>query len=125
MYKMDYIKWVYKGASGLYPTYNRFLVNLSKGGGDATSTKEIDPNTKSFIENGFSLDEAKGGASYLDENTTIVSTNFGKGTMTTSGYARQVKLWKRGTPIKDAQLIFEGDTTDVSSFGYMLRDGTA
>jgi prolyl oligopeptidase PreP (S9A serine peptidase family) len=28
----DNIKWVYKGAVGLYPSYNRFLVSLSKGG---------------------------------------------------------------------------------------------
>lgn len=123
MSKKDNIKWVYKGASGLYPKYERFMVYLSKGGGDATITREFDPATKSFIENGFRLDEAKGGASYLDENTAIVSTNFGKGTMTTSGYPRQVKLWKRGTPLTDAKLVFEGDTTDVSSSGYVLRDG--
>lgn len=122
MSKRDNVKWVYKGASGLYPTYNRFIVNLSKGGGDATIAREFDPNTKSFIENGFTLAEAKGGASYFDENYAIVSTNFGKGTMTTSGYPRQVKLWKRGTLLKDAKLIFEGDSTDVSSGGYVLRD---
>lgn len=123
MSKKDNVKWVYKGATGLYPKYDRFIVNLSRGGGDATISKEFNPATKSFIENGFSLDEAKGGASYLDENTVIVSTNFGPGTMTTSGYPRQVKLWKRNTPLKDAKLIFEGDTTDVSSFGYVMRDG--
>ena len=123
MSKKDNIKWVYKGANGLYPKYERFMVYLSKGGGDATITREFDPATKSFIENGFQLGEAKGGASYLDENTAIVSTNFGKGTMTTSGYPRQVKIWKRGTPLQDAKLIFEGDTTDVSSSGYVMRDG--
>src|ERR1035438_377582 len=35
MAKDDSIKWVYKGAEGLYPDYNRFLISLSKGGGDA------------------------------------------------------------------------------------------
>jgi len=43
--------------------------------------------------------------------------------MTTSGYPRQVKLWKRGTGIKTAKLIFEGKDTDVSSYGYRMRDG--
>ena len=42
-----------KGSSGLYPDYNRFLVELSKGGGDAVITKEFDVNKKQFIENGF------------------------------------------------------------------------
>lgn len=122
--KKDDIKWVFKGTNGLYPNYNRFLVSLSKGGGDAVIIKEFDVNKKEFIENGFSLDEAKGSASYLDENTLIVETDFGEGTMTTSGYPRQVKLWKRGTPLKDAQLIYEGETTDVSAGGYLMRDGS-
>ena len=122
MSKTDNIKWVYKGAGGLYPKYNRFLVRLSKGGGDAVITREFDVTTKSFVENGFYMDEAKGGGGYWDENTLIVSTDFGNGTMTTSGYPNQVKLWKRGTQLKDAQLIFQGDTTDVSSSGFRFRD---
>lgn len=124
MSKRDSVKWVYKGASGLYPTYNRFLISLSKGGGDAVIIREFDVNTKSFMENGFIIDESKGGASYLDENTLVVSSNFGEGTMTTSGYPRQTKLWKRGTLLKDAPLIHEGDKTDVGTWGYVLRDGS-
>ncbi|PWK17937.1 prolyl oligopeptidase family serine peptidase [Xanthomarina spongicola] len=120
----DDIKWVYKGSSGLYPDYNRFLVRLSKGGGDAVVTKEFDVNSKQFLEYGFKVDESKGSSSYVDENTLIITTDFGKGTLTTSGYPRQVKLWKRGTPLKDAQQIFEGDTTNVQVFGYVLRDGS-
>jgi len=122
--KKDDIKWVYKGASGLYPSYNRFLVELSKGGGDAVIIKEFDVNSKKFIKNGFFIDEAKGSASYVDKNTLIVSSDFGKGTMTTSGYPRQVKTWKRGTLLKDAQLIYEGETSDVGTWGGVLRDGT-
>jgi len=123
MSKKDSVKWVFKGAQGLYPKYEKYIVNLSKGGGDATVKKEFDVNTKSFIENGFKMDESKGSASYLDDNTLIVSSDFGKGTMTNSGYPRQVKLWKRGTELKDAKLIFEGDVEDVASAGYNLRDG--
>lgn len=123
MSKKDSVKWVYKGSSGLYPKYNRFLVNLSKGGGDAVIVREFDVAAKSFIKDGFYLPESKGGASYLDENTAIISTNFGENTMTSSGYPRQVKLWARGTTLKDAKLIHEGDVADVSSWGYVMRDG--
>ena len=122
--KKEDIKWVYKGTSGLYPSYDRFLVELSKGGGDAVVIKEFDVKTKQFIEDGFYMDEAKGSASYVDENTLIVSTDFGEGTTTTSGYPNQVKLWKRGTPLKDAQLIYEGQTSDVGTWGGVMRDGT-
>jgi len=122
MSKKDNIKWVFKGASGLYPNYTKFLIQLSKGGGDAVVIKEFDADKKQFIENGFFIDEAKGSAGYVDDNTLIVSTNFGEGTVTTSGYPNQVKLWKRGTLLKDAQLIFEGQSSDVRSFGTVLRD---
>ena len=120
----DDIKWVYKGSSGLYPNYNRFLIELSKGGGDAVVVKEFDVTTKQFIENGFLIEESKGSASYIDENTLIVTSDFGEGTMTTSGYPRQVKLWKRGTSLNDAQLIYEGETSDVGAWGGVLRDGS-
>jgi prolyl oligopeptidase len=122
--KNDDIKWVYKGSSGLYPSYDRFLVELSKGGGDAVVIKEFDVNKKQFIENGFYIDEAKGSASYVDENTLIVSSDFGEGTTTTSGYPNQVKLWKRGTPLKEAQLIYEGQTSNVGTWGGVMRDGS-
>lgn len=119
----DKAKWVFKGAEGLFPQYNRFLVSLSNGGGDAVVIKEFDVEKKQFVENGFQIEEAKGSASYLDENTLVVQTNFGPGTMTTSGYARQVKIWKRGALLKDAQLVFEGQNTDVAVSGGLLRDG--
>lgn len=122
--KKDDIKWVYKGSSGLYPDYNRFLIKLSKGGGDAVVTKEFDVNKKQFIENGFFIEESKGSTSYVDKNTLIVSSDFGEGTMTTSGYPRQVKLWERGTPLKDAQLIYKGESSDVGTWGGVYRDGS-
>ena len=112
----DNVKWVFKGAGGLYPNYTKFLVNLSKGGGDAVIVKEFDADKKEFVENGFYLPEAKGGASWIDENTLMVSTDFGAG-MTTSGYPKQVKIWKRGTDLKDAKLVFEGNDTDMGIYG--------
>ncbi len=115
----DGIKWVYKGASGLYPEYNKFLVSLSKGGGDAVIIREFDVRTKSFVDNGFFLPEAKGGASWIDENTLMVSTDFGEG-VTTSGYPTQAKIWKRGTNLKNALEIFKGEENDMGIWGYAM-----
>ncbi len=119
----DGIKWVYKGASALYPEYKRFMVSLSKGGGDAVVWKEFDTETKTFIIGGFELPEAKGGVSWVDENTLFVSTDFGNG-MTTSGYPKEVRLWKRGTPLSNAEKVFEGKETDmsVSAFAYHTKN---
>ena len=45
---------------------------------------------------------------WRDEDTLWVGTDFGPGSLTTSGYPRIVKLWKRGTPLSAAKTIFEG-----------------
>jgi prolyl oligopeptidase len=94
--------WVWKGVSGLPPEYNRFMVSLSRGGGDAIVAREFDATTKQFVENGFTLKEAKSDVAWRDENSLWIGTDFGKGTLTTSGYARIAKLWKRGTPLSSA-----------------------
>jgi prolyl oligopeptidase len=117
------VKWVFKGAEGLYPDNQRFLISLSDGGGDAIEIREFDAMTKTFIQDGFYLPEAKGSASYVDKNMLIISSDFGPGTMTTSGYPNQVKLWKRGTPLSEATLIMEGQTSDVGTWGSVFRDG--
>jgi len=114
-------KWVYKGASGLYPDYNLYMVRLSRGGGDAVVMREFDVNTKHFVKDGFYLPEAKGSVSWKDENTLIVSTDFGEGTTTESGYPRISKLWKRGTELSKAETLFEGKVTDVGVWSYVVN----
>ncbi len=105
--------WVYKGASGLYPDYMLYLVNLSRGGGDAVVVREFDASKRQFVKDGFSLPEAKGSVSWKDRDTVYVQTDFGPGSMTTSGYPRVTKLWKRGTPLSEARTVFEGESADV------------
>src|ERR1019366_3355379 len=68
---------------------------------------------KKLAKDVFPLVEAKTDASYLDDDTGLFATDFGKGSLTNSGYARIVKLWKRGTPIASARMLFEGKVTDV------------
>lgn len=106
--------WSYKGVTVLEPDYDVGLVKLSRGGGDAVVIREFDLEKKAFVENGFRLDEAKTRVSWLDRNTLLVGTDFGPGSLTASGYPRQVKIWKRGTPLAEAQLLFEGEQSDVS-----------
>lgn len=120
----DSVKWVYKGVNGLYPDYNRFIIRLSKGGGDATVKMEFDVEKKKFVENGFYIKESKSRVRYLDENTLLLSSDLDENEKTTSGYPRRVRLWERGTLLKESEIIYEGDTTDVISYGFTLRDGS-
>ncbi len=106
--------WVWARASMLRPDYKRCLISLSRGGADATVTREFDLETGKFVPDGFERPESKGGMGWIDRDTAYVFTNFGEGSMTKSGYPRIVKEWKRGTPLADARTIYEGVADDMS-----------
>ncbi|HUJ47340.1 MAG TPA: prolyl oligopeptidase family serine peptidase [Rhizomicrobium sp.] len=108
----EHENWVWKGGD-CEPSLTHCLVGLSRGGGDAVVVREFDLATKSFLKDGFALTEAKSSFSYIDDNTVLFGTDFGPGSLTTSGYPRIVKLWKRGTPIANAKTVYEGQSSDV------------
>jgi prolyl oligopeptidase len=109
--------WVWHGAQCLHPDYEKCLVSLSRGGADADVVREFNAKTKTWVEGGFFLPEAKNSVAWVDENTITLGSDFGPGSMTDSGYPRLVKEWKRGTPLAEARTIFEGKQTDVSAWG--------
>ena len=108
--KAENENWVFKGSS-CAPGETRCLVRLSRGGGDAVVTREYDLATMKLMTDGFSLHEAKLDLEYVDGDTILYAT--AKDGETASGYARTVKLWKRGTPIAAAPLVYEGIKEDV------------
>jgi prolyl oligopeptidase len=112
--------WVWKGAE-CAPSQTRCLVRLSRGGGDAVVVREFNPASKSFIADGFALPEAKLDVSYVDDDTVLFGTDFGKGTLTNSGYPRIIKLWKRGTKVADAKQVAEGKVEDVALGTFVSR----
>jgi prolyl oligopeptidase len=120
--KAENDNWVWKGSTCLYPTYDRCLVSLSRGGADAVVIREFDVTTKSFVKDGFALPEAKGSASFVDRDTLYVQTDFGPGTMTASGYARLTKIWQRGTPVASARTVFEGQMADISVSASVVKE---
>ena len=113
--KSENENWVWAGSSSLPPKYERCLVSLSRGGGDARVVREFDMKSKQFVADGFNLPEAKSETTWRDENTLYVGTDFGPGSLTDSGYPRVVKRWSRGTPLAAATTVFEGEKTDVSA----------
>jgi prolyl oligopeptidase len=68
------------------------------------------------------LPESKGSASWRDADTIYIDRDFGPGTLTTSGYPRQVKEWKRGTPLAEAKLVFEGKEADVGVSANVIHE---
>jgi prolyl oligopeptidase len=86
---------------------SRALVSLSRGGSDAVTLREFDLDAKSFVADGFVLPEAKSGAEWADADTLLFWSAMGDGMITSSGYARTVRLWSRGEPIEQARAIFK------------------
>jgi prolyl oligopeptidase len=110
--------WVWKGSSCLPPEFRHCMISLSRGGSDAAVRREFDTVTKQFVEDGFVVPEAKARVSWKDRDTLWIGTDFGEGSLTTSGYPRIVKLWQRGTSLEEAAKVFEASVDDVSAMGY-------
>lgn len=110
--------WVWKGPACLAPEYRHCMIALSPGGGDAVVYREFDTVKKAFVQDGFNLPKAKTNVNWRDANSLWVGTDFGAGSLTSSGYPRIVKLWTRGTPLDSAEIIFEGLQDDVSVGAY-------
>jgi prolyl oligopeptidase len=105
--------WVWQGAD-CTSAFDRCLVVLSPGGGDAAEVREYDPRSRQFIPGGFTLAVAKSQAVYLRPDAVLVATDFGPGSMTPSSYPRIVKLWRRGEPLASAHTVFEGRPDDMA-----------
>jgi prolyl oligopeptidase len=110
--------WVYSGARCLRPDYRRALISLSRGGADAAVVREFDIERREFVADGFALAEAKSSVNWIDADHLYVATDFGPGTLTTSGYPRTVRRWRRDTPLAEAELVYEGKPEDVSVHAY-------
>jgi prolyl oligopeptidase len=106
--------WVWAGANAFGPDYRSALVSLSRGGADAKVVREFDLQSLRFVADGFTLPEAKSDVEWIDADTLYVATDFGPGSMTDSGYPRVIKRWRRGMPLAEATLVFEGEPQDVS-----------
>jgi len=99
--------WTWSGASTIPGSHDRAILMLSRGGADAVVLREFDLASHEFVAGGFYLPEAKGGAAWLDRDALLLSSALGGGMATSSGYARTVRLWRRGSDPLTAPVIFE------------------
>lgn len=111
--RQDGENWVFHGATRLAPEHRMAMLALSRGGKDAAPQFEWDLHTGARVNGGFELPEAKTGLAWEDPNTLLVSTDWGPGTTTESGYPFVVKRWRRGQPLPNAVELFRGEPGDV------------
>src|SRR5215472_9562658 len=106
--------WTWSGATTIPGSHDRAIVKLSRGGADAVTLREFDLVSRDFVAGGFTLPEAKGGAAWADRDTLLLSSALGEGMATSSGYARTVRLWRRGSDPLAAPVIFETDANHMA-----------
>ena len=116
--------WVWHGVEFLRPDQPRCLVALSRGGADADVTREFDVESKTFVEGGFVRPEAKGQLSWIDEDTVYLVTDTGADSTNLAGYARLARRWRRGTPMEQAEVVFEGPADNAGYGIRAMRDRT-
>lgn len=116
--------WLLSGIATT-PGSSRAILSLSRGGSDAVTLREFDLATKSFVTNGFTLPEAKGGLDWLDTDTLLLSSSYGEGMATTSGYARTVRVWRRGQRVDQAEMIAETTADHMMIYGMSDDTGPA
>jgi prolyl oligopeptidase len=113
--------WVWQSVNVIQPDHTRALISLSRGGSDAAVVREFNMLTRQFVADGFNLPEAKSDLSWEDENTVLVGTDFGQGSLSAAGLPLVVKRWRRGTPLDDAETVFTGSSGDLAVFSTVDR----
>ncbi len=115
--------WVYKGIDCVAGGSDRCLVELSRGGKDESVFREFSLRDKTFVAAGFEVPEAKSSVAWADENTLLVATDWGDDSLTASGYPREARLWRRGTPLSCARFLFRAEKADTLLAPVVFGDG--
>ena len=112
--------WFNKGEDCERTQQRRCLISLSDGGEDATTVREFDLPTQSFVTDGFTLPRSKQGEGLLEvsdvawesPDAILAAREWQPGELTAAGYPYVVKRLVRGQPVSAAVEVFRGKATD-------------
>ena len=92
--------------------YNRCILQLSPAGADDVELREFDLASGQFVPDGFRTPASRAFAVWLDSNTLLLQHTAEGAATLPSGWARAVYLWKRGTPLSSAKIVYTAEPTD-------------
>lgn len=105
--KKEKKNWVWKGTDHEQGNHRLVSISLSNGGKDAHFKREFDLDKKTFVEDGFAINqEGKNSFIWINENEAYVMVDLGPETLTNAGYPRHIRHWKRGQKIEDTKIIY-------------------
>jgi len=91
----------------------RCLLRLSPGGGDEVEIREFDLARADFVAAGFQVPRSRAFAHWMGADRVLVETTTDGRPRTAAGWPAQVALWKRGQPLAQAKVVFEGEAGDA------------
>ncbi len=99
------------------------LFGLSINGTNEKEYREYDLKRKVFLEKGFKIPKGNTGIAWINNNTLLFASSF-KGEKTSkSGYGLNLKLWKRGELINQAESILQVDSGDGINPRQFISEG--
>lgn len=107
-------KLSWKDAKCLAPDFTRCLLFLSSQDEAGVRVREFDTQARTFVADGFDVGSAATEAEWIDTDTLLIATNWGKGSLTRGGKPRIVKIWSRGLSLREGQTVYEGAPTDAA-----------
>lgn len=117
--------YTYAGMECLLPEQRHCLIKLASGGNRKIEYREFDLKTNAFIPKGFHSKPSISSATWINKDEILIATDFGEGSMSESNYPLKAKRWKRGTSLKDAELIYESQSGSTGVFmSEVLYKGT-
>ncbi len=116
------LNWGY-GSSCLPPAYDRCLLGFSDGGSDELALREFDMKTGDFVAGGFVTPAARAQFAWLDRDNVVIAHTIGTSPKTAAGWGAAARLWKRGTDVASAPVIFTAPATDATL--QFTRQGSA
>ena len=99
----------------------RALVFLSSAGEDKVETREFDLKARGFVGDGFRTPTARQWVSWFGPDELLIATVTGPGSETSSGYARVLRRWKRGTDLLSAPEVLRCEESHVQVFARARR----
>ncbi|WP_416191432.1 prolyl oligopeptidase family serine peptidase [Neisseria sp. CCUG12390] len=114
------------GVSHLVEKPNLALLTLSRAGGDAAYTLEMDLAAGALVEGGFHFPAGKNHISWRDENSVWVCPAWDERQLTESGYPREVWLVERGQSFEESKPVYQiaSDGMMVNAWRYLDPQGS-
>jgi prolyl oligopeptidase len=108
------------------PEGKRALIRFSDGGSNINEWREFNLDSRAFVPGGFIVPAALAAyADWLDDDSLLVSADFGPGTLSAAGEPLVVKRWVRGQSLRDAQEIFRAPPEASSAEIYLHENDSA